>query len=429
VSPEQVLLAFEDAESVAGSMSVDASGEARADSLRISAQAQQAKGQFAESLAPLDEALTIARDMHDSTRTAAALGALANARLALGDIRVADEHMAAALALVRGGKVRAMLLNNRGNLLVKEGQLQSALESYAESATVAHDADARGYEAYALANAAAVEALLGHEARAFELMDAASAVVARLEPSNVAVSTRINLGITAELLASRSGERASRALLDAHKNFSAARELAAQLNDRRSLAFALGGLSRLYQSENRLEEAQGLARLALANTEEAEDDASLYRWHWQLAQIYWASGATQNALDSYERAMTLVDAARQEARASYGSTDQHFRTSVVPVYQDLVAALLSSSDHVDEGPTRSKLLFRARDVVERLKAAELRDYFRDECVAELNAQAVPLEQIARDTAIVYPARACAYLMEWWAESEETRSRVASSSAS
>ncbi|HEU4625037.1 MAG TPA: CHAT domain-containing protein, partial [Steroidobacteraceae bacterium] len=432
VSPEQVLLAFEEADTFAGSTlatgaaaaaaldfsqgkfrsaaegwgsvanAADATPAARSDSLRGFAQARQASGQFAASLAPLDEALTIARGMQDSARMAAALGGLANAQLALGESEVAEEHVNAALALVRNGKLRAMLLNNRGNLLVAKGRLQPALESYTESAAVARQANAHDYEAYALANAAAVEATLGREARAYERIQAANATLRTLDPSYAAVSARINLGIRAERLASRSHGQASRALLEAHASFSSARELAVRLADRRSLAFALGGLSRLYQSENRLDEAEGLARLALANAEAAEEDASLYRWHWQLAQIYWARGATQNALDSYLRAMTLVDAARQEARASYGSNDQVFRTSVMPVYQGLVAALLSSSDRVSDDATKSKLLFQARDVVERLKAAELRDYFHDECVAELNAQAVPLEQISNDTAIVYP---------------------------
>jgi CHAT domain-containing protein len=100
--------------------------------------------------------------------------------------------------------------------------------------------------------------------------------------------------------------------------------------------------------------------------------------------------------------MFLAEATRQEARPLYGATEQRFRTAVAPVYQDLVSALFATADRVDDTPARNQLLFEARNVVERLKAAELRDYFHDECVAELNARAVPLEEVAANTAIVYP---------------------------
>jgi CHAT domain-containing protein len=50
----------------------------------------------------------------------------------------------------------------------------------------------------------------------------------------------------------------------------------------------------------------------------------------------------------------------------------------------------------------SGLLLEARDTVELLKAAELRDYFRDECVADLEARTVSVESVSSDAAIIYP---------------------------
>jgi CHAT domain-containing protein len=44
----------------------------------------------------------------------------------------------------------------------------------------------------------------------------------------------------------------------------------------------------------------------------------------------------------------------------------------------------------------------ARLVMEALKAAELRDYYQDECVAELQASSLSIEDVAADVAIIYP---------------------------
>jgi len=47
-------------------------------------------------------------------------------------------------------------------------------------------------------------------------------------------------------------------------------------------------------------------------------------------------------------------------------------------------------------------LRRARDAIETYKAAELRDYFRDDCVDTLQARITKLDTLAAGTAVVYP---------------------------
>ena len=55
---------------------------------------------------------------------------------------------------------------------------------------------------------------------------------------------------------------------------------------------------------------------------------------------------------------------------------------------------------------RQRLLAEARAAMEQYKAAELRDYFRDECVADIEARTVDLDRVLRrqapKTAVVYP---------------------------
>ena len=72
------------------------------------------------------------------------------------------------------------------------------------------------------------------------------------------------------------------------------------------------------------------------------------------------------------------------------------------MYLDLADALLHGATLVEAGDASIALLFEARTTVERLKAAELRDYFRDECIVDLEAKTTTLEKIAGTAAIVYP---------------------------
>ena len=65
-------------------------------------------------------------------------------------------------------------------------------------------------------------------------------------------------------------------------------------------------------------------------------------------------------------------------------------------------ALLERADQLKEGSQRNGLLYQTRDTIEAFKAAELQDYFRDDCVEENQARIQPIDQIAPNTAIIYP---------------------------
>ena len=84
------------------------------------------------------------------------------------------------------------------------------------------------------------------------------------------------------------------------------------------------------------------------------------------------------------------------------NADLFFRRAVAPVYLDLTKTLLQASEMVTDAAARRQLLLDARETIERLKAAELRDYFRDECIADLQNRTRSPESVAPQTAVVYP---------------------------
>jgi CHAT domain-containing protein len=83
------------------------------------------------------------------------------------------------------------------------------------------------------------------------------------------------------------------------------------------------------------------------------------------------------------------------------SAEFGFRERQGHVYSEYVDLLLRRAA-AEEGDAAQADLLRAQESMELLKAAELRDYFRDECVDAALARQVSVGRAAADTAVVYP---------------------------
>ena len=195
--------------------------------------------------------------------------------------------------------------------------------------------------------------------------------------------------------------RAAR-LLRAHATLQAAAELSRSLSETRLLSYALGSLARLYQSERRWQEALALTREALRHAEHAQAPDALYRWYWLEGQLLWAQGRAEPGLQSYRRAVQILEVTRQESRARYGMRAASFGRALAPVYLDLTDALLRGADLVEDRSDQEALLIEARATIEKLKAAELRNYLRDDCSAQLEARTASLDSLTHGAAVVYP---------------------------
>ncbi|MGH0037766.1 MAG: CHAT domain-containing protein, partial [Myxococcota bacterium] len=134
--------------------------------------------------------------------------------------------------------------------------------------------------------------------------------------------------------------------------------------------------------------------LPISAARRAGPGAASHRWSWLEGRVQWERGRSQEAVEAFARAVAQLE--RQSP-----PTDR-FRRDVAPLYLEWVSALLDSADRLDDAADRSQMLRRARDAMERLKVAELRDYFRDDCVADLEAKTTPLDAVSERAAIVYP---------------------------
>jgi CHAT domain-containing protein len=104
---------------------------------------------------------------------------------------------------------------------------------------------------------------------------------------------------------------------------------------------------------------------------------------------------------AYRRAVATLQSIRQEMAFGYGPTPS-FRDAVGPVYFELVDLLLQRAATFPERVRYEPYLSEARQTVELFKAAELRDYFQDDCVEAARARATSMDVVAQTAVIVYP---------------------------
>jgi CHAT domain-containing protein len=382
----------------------------RSDALRGLGQAQQAQGHYGEARENFGKALALAQQSGDAAREARILSHLGSTQVAMRDSQEAEESLVRGLgvAKTRGDLgLSARLETDLGNERAAREQWREALARYEAAAQQAHAAGRAESEATALASAARAAI----EARDF---DQAKSLLGRAElaltpiTGLAAVNLGIHLGKSYELLVSAASDPAVRAqaIRHAYTRLSTAADGAKTSGDARLASFALGNLASLYESEHRHSEALYLIRQAVAAAEASEAPDALYRWYWQEGRILWAQGQAESALASYRRAVEIVEATRQTSLAHYGSASLRFERAVAPVYRDYVEALLGSSDLVANPRAAHQLLAEARETMEQFQAAELRDYFRDACVADIEARTVDLDRVLREraphTAVVYP---------------------------
>jgi CHAT domain-containing protein len=375
--------------------------------LRV-ATARQAQGRYQEALRTLAGALELAKEKGDTGHLAALYAAIGTAYVALGPPELARRHLDGALELARGGDAPALeaaILNNLGNLQASEGALAEAAHAYAQSAERAEAAGDAALAARAYANAARVALRAGDPpARVRDLLAKARASAETLPDSHDKATLLINVGRSYERLhqgAGASGEASTRDLERAQQVLRRAEEAAGSVGDGLALSYALGYQGALYEARGRRDEAFTLTRRALFLAQQANAPGALYRWHWQLGRLERAEGDVPAALVSYREAVDVLQSIRSEMTHGY-ATGEGFREAVGPVYFELVDLLLASAPDPQQKAAFQARLLQAREVVEEFKAAELRDYFQDECVDAQQAKVESLDQVSPKAVVIYP---------------------------
>ena len=383
------------------------SGEIRrqSEALVYLSQANQALGRYKEAGKNLDVALSLAEKAGDRTQVASVLGALGNLYIATGPEDAALKNLTEGLRIAKelnNQDLSATILNNLGNLLTAQKKYPEAIAAYNESAALAKSRNNRVLAGKALINAATASMQNKQYKEAKALLDNALDEIRALEPSHDKASGLITIGLAYDDLRSRLPDLKDSLLLLAHQTFTEAGTISDSIGDRRTSSYAWGYLGKLYEDERRYDEALQLTRRATFAAQQINAPESLYRWEWQTGRLLTKQGNIDDAIGAYRRAVRSLQSIRPELSASYGAPQTSFRETMGPVYFELVDLLLQRGQSLRDPNQVAPYLIEARDTVELFKAAELRDYFRDDCVDTALSKVTKLDVVAKTTVIIYP---------------------------
>jgi len=371
-----------------------------AEALARRGEAYRVDGQFREATEDLTAALTRARAANDDGLIAATNGAL-------GNLAFMSRRTAAAEPLLLDSQTRARRLgdtavagasaNDLGNLYAATQRPQQAAQAYAEAIQYALRTGDPALAATAETNAARL-ALDGNDpAQATALLRSGTDRLVRMQPSYQVALALIAAGTTA-----LAGEQPSPTQLPgiAKQAFEAAGAIADRLGQAALSSLALGGLGHFYERTGRLEQASRLTQQALFRAQHASAPDISFRWEWQQARIDRALRHDDAALASFRRAVSTLQSVRQDIPLDYRDGKSSFQSTFGPLYAEFADLLLRRARHDPRSATA--LIREAREMLEGQKEAELQDYFRDSCIANLEARQRGIETVAPDTAVVYP---------------------------
>lgn len=376
-------------------------GQARA--LIRGAEAALSLGRSPIAIDNLHKAQTLAQRSGDASLLLAVESSLGNAYALTGRDAEAERMLRSSIdraRTLREAETAAQALNNLGNLFALQGRFADAAGSYREAIAVANGAGNKRIAIRASTNLGRALTDAGRFGEAIALLSVLGEEIRAQAPSHEKAYGLIALGrLYTRLLASgivpvaEMSRRAYTALNDALV-------VADAIQDARARSYALGYLGELYEQGARYDEALQFAQRAIFAAQQADAPEVLYRWQWQSGRLLKAKGETERAILAYQHAVTTLRAVRRDLVASGSRTS--FRDSVGPVFFQLADLLLERSGTVSDPQQVAQLLIDARSAVEVLKGAELQDYFQDDCVTALRARTTGIDQLASNTAALYP---------------------------
>ena len=361
------------------------------------AEALQLLGKNQDAADTLKSVISLTKTTEGKPYTLRTLLALGSVYTALGADEEAKNLLDNAVALAETENnmaLKSVALNRLGNHYGLNGHYEHAITAYRDSASLARQNQQWLLAAQALANAARMELQNGQPEQAKKLAYQAMEVPGDGQNPHETAHLLINIGRTFAQLERQHPTPRHTLRLHAFQLFNKAERIATRARDLRTASYALGYSGTLYETEQRYQEALALTRRAIFQAQQADADYPLFLWHWQKGRLHAALEQRNAAIDAYRQAITQLQKLRHAMKSDYSSTG--------PVYLQLVDLLLQEVEQTRETAQVTHLLRTARDTVEQMKAAELRDYFQDECVDRLQAKVRDVGDISATAVVVYP---------------------------
>lgn len=364
-----------------------------------------AMGHLRQALQSQELALDLAQRINDPKWLVLTLGQIGKTYVISRQYEAALEYLTQAADMARTHDLRKLspaLLNDLGTLRASQRQFPEAMAAFQDSATFAQAEDLRMLFVRARINAAQVAIQLKQYTEAAKDLDEAGQVLSQLPASQEKADGLINLALAFRDLSLAQPDLKGNLLTRSASLLQEAVTISEALVDKRLVSYAYGHLGHLYESEHRLDEALQLTRRAVFAAQSAGAPESLYRWQWQSGRLLTRLGKLDEALSAYHEAVATVQPIRAELASASQASPAPDQQSIRALFFETADLLLQRAALMDNEADETPYLQAARDAVEAYKAAELRDYFRDDCVDQLQSRLTKLERVSDSTAVIYP---------------------------
>ncbi|MCR9095129.1 MAG: CHAT domain-containing protein [bacterium] len=314
---------------------------------------------------------------------------------------LAELRAARALARTAGAfRTEAAIAHNLGDALMASDDPASALAAYRDAERIADEVGAPLLGARAAAGASRALLTIGPSPEVLTALEGVRDRLAGLPPGRDVAALGVHYAETLGRWPEPTAPFGDATVVaERARALTRAATVAHAAKDERLVSEAWGELARTYSERGRREEAAELLARARMRAERVEAPDLLVRWATDSARLHRARGDAEAALEDYAEAVEALDSVRFALPHQYGRARTTFRASASGVYFEYVDLLLARAAANGDPPED---LARAQRTIERLKAAELRDYFRDECVDDALEAKVDVSEVALDAAIIYP---------------------------
>ncbi|MDJ0705478.1 MAG: CHAT domain-containing protein [Leptolyngbyaceae cyanobacterium MO_188.B28] len=225
-----------------------------------------------------------------------------------------------------------------------------------------------------------------------------------LPPSRAAIYSQINLAqsfLTLWQASTFSDSPAPEVIL---QQLTHAHQQAVTLQDRQAQSYALGVLGLLYEQRAHrqpepvdfLSQARQFTESALGLAQANQAWHIAYQWQWQLGRIHQALAEPQLAIAHYQSAVETLQAVRHDLLAIEAHVQFSFRDTVEPLYRELVALLIDSSEGAIPA---QRNLQQALQEIDALRLTELENFLSCNLTQTFELSDA---QTDAQTAILYP---------------------------
>jgi len=365
--------------------------------------AEMGKNQRAQLL--LQTAVQTAQTHNQAQLMAQALDQLGALLLHVGEGEQALSILQEGLKISRDIQDRplvATILNDLGNTHAFLNNPTAAIAAYTEASFLADSLNLHSLSIRAMVNAGLVEMKTDAIPNATLRLQQALDKTRNLPDSHEKVQNFLTIGRGLRDISRQDTENRASLFTQASEALQNGIHSAKAIGDWKQESYGWGFLAEMYEEEGRHHEALKLTQLAIRAIQQGQAPEALYLWEWKTGQHLKHLGQLDDAILAYQRAIDTLQPIRQELVAGLPNHPTAFRESIGSLFFEMADALLERADQLADGSPRSELLYQTRDTIEAFKAAELQDYFKDDCVEVNQARIQPIDRIALHTAIIYP---------------------------